>query len=216
MKGLILKELYFYKANWLMYLIFIAVFFLCVAATGNPFIIAIAYMMSTLMPSSVFAYDEKAKWTQYSCYLPVSRKDAVAVKYLSIIAIYVMFCILTALGVFINAIINGFEDMSGFRLLLPCFAIFIILLGVISLVMPFIFKLGAEKGRYVFMVLGGLCGGFGALFSSTIDEDSGVLNLLINLSGHGALLIACAAAVGVLIFIGSWALSVKFYNKREL
>ena len=216
MKGLILKELYFYKANAVIYLLLILCFFACVVGGGNPFMMFFAYLMTLMLPSSSFAYDEKYKWAQYSLSLPVTRKQTVDVKYLSMIIFYVGFCILSAVGVLINMAITGFKDMTGLKSLPLCIVLFGIFLGVLSAIMPFMFKLGAEKGRYVFMIFGGICGGGGAICFNLFADEDFIAGFMTNLSAHGGVILAVVFAVSMVIFACSHALSVHFYNKREM
>ncbi len=215
MKGLLLKEFYFYKANGVFYLILIVLFAICAIGSGNPFMMTMPMLISYLLPSSNLAYDEKSKWAQYCDALPVTRVQFVSVKYITMIVFYVFFCILTAVSIIINAAIGGFKDLTGLKLILPCFALYLILLGVISIIMPFLFKLGVEKGRFMFMVFGGLCGGLGAMGVS-FGTEKGVTETLGNITASGAWIMAAAVAVSLLIFAGSWALSGVFYRGREL
>ncbi len=215
MKGLLLKELYFYRANGIIYLILCLCFVAGVIGTGNPFFFFFAFLMSEILPGSVIAYDEKSKWQQYCATLPVPRKAYVDVKYITMLMLFVLSCAIVTVCVAIHSAATGFKDLDGFRALLPCAALFLVFVGVFSLVMPFIFKLGAEKGRFLYMIFGGIAGGVASIGFSAL-ADGGAYEVMLSISQNDALLLAAAAAVGALLFAGSYALSVRFYNKREL
>ena len=79
-------------------------------------------------------------------------------------------------------------------------------LGVPALMFPVMFKFGATKGRTVYiavvMIASATCG-----VLMTSESVSGALDALPILP------VIVAAAV---VFIGSWALSVKWFKAREL
>ena len=75
-----------------------------------------------------------------------------------------------------------------------------------SVMLPTTYKLGATKGRVVYIVM--------------LMVVAGVCALLVNLSkesGAPATLSPLATmAISLAVFIGSWALSVKWFKAREL
>ena len=75
-----------------------------------------------------------------------------------------------------------------------------------SVMLPTTYKLGATKGRVVYIVM--------------LMVVAGVCVLLVNLSkesGAPATLSPLATtAISLAVFIGSWALSVKWFKAREL
>ena len=78
-----------------------------------------------------------------------------------------------------------------------------------SITLPFMFKLGVEKGRmaYYFMI-GVVCGG--SIISSNLISGRIQAEKKLN----GILSIICLVGIG--IYALSWYLSIAFYKKREL
>lgn len=78
-----------------------------------------------------------------------------------------------------------------------------------SMCLPFMFKLGVEKGRAAYYSMIGLvCAG--SVVSSTYLLKDAIETLEIN----SVLPILCLASIG--IYALSWYLSIVFYKKREL
>ena len=75
--------------------------------------------------------------------------------------------------------------------------------------LPFIFKLGVEKGRAAYYVLVGLICGISVMMTGLFR---GPFRTVIRPN----LVLVLLAVVGVGIYALSWYLSVVFYRKREL
>ena len=78
-----------------------------------------------------------------------------------------------------------------------------------SISLPFIFKLGVEKGRTAYYVMIGFVCGASVLASSLFR---GQLGIVIKPN----LVLAILAVVGIGIYIFSWYMSIVFYKKREI
>ena len=98
------------------------------------------------------------------------------------------------------------------------------LLGLFTAVLPFvgltgpcimlpaIFKFGVEKGRGIFYaVIIVVCALYGAV--GAIGADS---NIMVFLLTTGIWIVPAFFAAGLLLLWGSWRLSIKFYENREL
>ena len=78
-----------------------------------------------------------------------------------------------------------------------------------SITLPFMFKLGVEKGRMAYYVMIGIiCGG--SIVASTVLRDA----MQSGIKPNGVL--ALVAVLGIAIYALSWYLSIVFYKKREL
>ena len=144
---------------------------------------------------------------QYSGTLPYTKAQIVSGKYL--IGLLAQLTILLAVGVTQAAkmVIAGNFVLGEFAVLMLLMLIVSTLSSSISL--PFIFKLGVEKGRTAYYVMVGFVCGASVLASSLFR---GQLGIVIKPN----LVLAILAAVGVGIYIFSWYLSIVFYKKREI
>ena len=76
-----------------------------------------------------------------------------------------------------------------------------------SICLPFIFKMGVEKGRTAYYVMIGIvCAGAASASMLFGEQAAAQINLPI----------AIIAGVSVAIYAVSWYLSIRFYKKREL
>lgn len=208
MKGLILKDLYMTRKYFRNYL-FILILFLGLSFSDgdNLFMIFYPGLIATMIPVNLLAYDERSHWDIYCGTLPVSRDMVVAAKYLLELLLLGAVYGLT-LGVqALRMTLNQEFDWQNFLVLMSLLWMVYLIAGSVSL--PFMFKLGVEKGRMAYYVMIGIiCGGAaisGYAFSNGLQAD---------IPFGAVLVIGCLIAAAV--FAGSWYLSILFYRKREL
>lgn len=208
MKGLILKDIYMMKKYCRAYL-FITAFFIAVSffSSENLFFIFYPCMLCGMIPVNLIAYDERSKWMIYSRALPYTHAQIVSAKYL--IGLGVQMLVLFATGITQAArLINGGTFALGEYLVLMMLLLILSLISS-SISLPFIFKLGVEKGRLAYYIMiGAVCAG--SIISSDILQsvDSS------EISPNGILPIICLIGIG--IYALSWYLSIVFYRRREI
>ena len=164
-------------------------------------------LMAAIIPMSLISYDERDQWTHYSGALPYSRKQLVSVKYL-VGLIFLMGAFLVVMAVWtVKAVIQNTFSLGNFLaiggILLP--------IGFIgpSLLLPVVFKFGAEKGRIAFyVIIGAICAAGVLLTGVNIQgEDFG---------GYGELWQVLICAASLILYLASWKISIIFYTRREL
>ena len=208
MKGLLLKDWYMMKKYCRAYLL-IAVVFIAVSlfSNDNMFFVFYPCLLCGMIPINLLGYDERSRWMQYSGTLPYTKTQIVSGKYL--IGLLSQITILVATGVAQAAkmlIAHNFE--------LGDFAVLMLLMLIVStltssICLPFVFKLGVEKGRTAYYVMIGFVCGASVLASSILRGQ-----LMSEIQPN--LILALVAVVGVGIYILSWYLSVVFFKKREI
>ncbi len=208
MKGLLLKDWYMMKKYCRAYL-FIAVVFIAVSlfSNDNMFFVFYPCLLCGMIPVNLLGYDERSRWMQYSGTLPYTKTQIVSGKYL--IGLLSQITILVATGVAQAAkmlIAHNFE--------LGDFAVLMLLMLIVStltssICLPFVFKLGVEKGRTAYYVMiGFVCGA--SVLASSILRGQLVSEIQPNL------ILALVAVAGIGIYILSWYLSIVFFKKREI
>jgi len=208
MKGLILKDLYMMKKYCRTYLL-VAIIFIAVpfVSRENLFFIFYPCLLCGMIPANLLAYDERSKWIEYSCTLPYTRGQIVSCKY--IVGLMVQICLLIVIGIsqIVRMNINDTFLINEFGVLMMMLLIISMIASSISL--PFMFKLGVEKGRIAYYVMvGAVCAG--CTIASNFFKD-GLQNQIQLRNVLPVLSIIC-----VVIYLFSWYLSVVFFNKREL
>ncbi len=208
MKGLLKKEWYmtvkYCKAFLVLCVLFIGMSLLM---PGNLFFVFYPSLFVSMLPVTLLAYDERSKWNRYCGTLPYSKAQLVSAKYLiglfALLAVFVLTAIAQATMV----------DWSSPDSIKACAMILELMLSLAllatALVLPFVFKLGVEKGRIAYLIMIGLVCGGSVLLSALFDEAS-----LSRLSWGGTPMMVFA--VSILIYALSWYLSIRFYEKREL
>ena len=205
MKGLLLKDWYmmikYMKLHLLVCIIFLAV---SVFGNGNRFFEVYTMMLSGIIPISLNSYDERSGWIQYSNTLPYSRAQLVSAKYI------ISFLIWAAVAVCTLAV-QGIRAYTGGVATDVAYSMLIIGVGLIpsSLMLPFVFRFGSEKGRIAYVACIAIICGIMPFLSM---EGMSVVN-----AADGIRLAADLVLPAVmLMFAVSWLLSVKFFKDREL
>jgi ABC-type transport system involved in multi-copper enzyme maturation permease subunit len=194
MKGLLLKDFYTLLKQLKLYLVFIVI--LSVIPSMNMTSIGIVY--AAMLPITVIAFDERSKWDQLAVMMPYTRNELVLSKFLiGYIAVAVTCLISLGIQVIIGAV-NGqaltMEQML--TVVLTAFA------GVILLAinLPFMFWLGVERGRIVFLVLIAATVFLGMMSVDSIKammDYSTITSATLLLGGAAAVIVSNVVAVAI-------------------
>lgn len=207
MKGLLLKDFYTVIKYCRAFILIILVF-LIVSCFGNDSIVFIIYplIFAGMIPVTLFSYDEREKWNITCETLPCTRAQYVSGKFLIGLSFEIAALILSAIAQAVRLSRTGVFNISEYFSLIGIMFVF----GIIApaLVLPLFFHFGAEKGRIAnFIVLGCLCAGTTALM--------GLNNIKLDMTAF-VLIAPILCATAIVLFVLSWVLSVRLYNKREL
>lgn len=208
MKGLILKDLYMMKKYCKSYLlitfVFVAVSF---ASSENLFLVFYPCLLCGMIPVNLLGYDERSKWLQYSETMPYTKGQIVSCKYLIGLGTQVAVLLVTGASQAIKMSINGTFILGDYLVLVMLLLIMSLLASSVTL--PFMFKLGVEKGRMAYYIMIGIvCAG--SIISSNLLSESSASEIKLN----AALPTICFVGLG--LYVLSWLLSIIFYKKREL
>lgn len=208
MKGLLLKDLYMTKKYCRSFLLLIVVF-TAVSVFGNDSAFMIFYpcMVTGMIPVTLLSYDEREKWNEYAGTLPYDRADLVSVKYIMALLLGAVMVVFSTAAQTAKLLIRGTFTPGELLSLLMTFIV--VSLIVPTLMLPFFFRFGVEKGRVAYYVtIGVICGGLAVL--SGVGDGTGGLFAGRTLSGFTALVLVAV------LFAVSWRLSVCFYQRREI
>lgn len=208
MRGLLIKEFYMLGKYCKCFLIVLAVF-LVVALLGgdNYFYLVFPCILTGSIPLILFSYDEREKWCVYSGALPYSKAQLVSVKYIMNVLICAVTLILTLAAEVLSDIIHHDEFVANQWM---SALIYVTILSLIfpSILMPFAFRFGSEKGRMVYYLVVGMFSGLASLIVS-LDQFSALTNIQFP---HEVFALLCVLA----LFVLSWFLSILLYQKREV
>lgn len=208
MKGLLLKDWYMMK-KYCRSSLFVAVGFIVLSLIGNDnlFFVFYPFLLCGMIPVNLLGYDERSRWIQYSGTMPYTKTQIVSGKYL--VGLLVQVILLIVMGV-----VQTVKMMTAGEVVLGDFAVLMLLMFIVSTLtsaipLPFIFKLGAEKGRTAYYVMIGFACGVSILASGFYKGQLG-----IEMNPNWLLAVLVVAGIG--IYILSWYMSIVFYKKREI
>ena len=211
MKGLLLKDYYLLTKYNKYYIILILGFIaFSLGANQQMYLAFFPCIYAGLIPVTLQAYDERERWTTYSGGLPVTKKQLVSAKYIDGLAASGVTILLIALAHGIKLACGG-TDAATYLFTLAG-SIFSGLIPV-SLMLPFIFRFGAEKGRIVSLMIIGLVVGC-VTVSMTVLDNVTVGDAMPAIGGAGLILVTLL--ICAVVYAASWALSTVLYNKREI
>lgn len=173
MKGLIIKDLKNlrkYSRTVFIMLIFFVVF--AFTTKDTSFIKGMIVLMLSFMSITSFSYDKQTKWDAFALALPISRKTVVLSKYA-----------LAFLLALVGMLLSGFIGIADHLLtqsqtitetLVQSYALFAIAIVYLSILMPLVYKFGAEKSRILMIAvfaIPALIIGLGSQSGSLPDEQ---------------------------------------------
>ena len=202
MKGLLLKDYYTLLKQLRFYLIFLLIF----SIIPNMNLSTIAIVYAAMLPITVIAYDERSKWDQLAAMMPYSKRELVLSKYLlGYIAVAVFSLITLALQAGISLIVkSGFTAEQAMAIFVTAAAGLMLL----AINLPFMFWLGVERGRVVFMILIGV-----TVFLGMMSADS-AKKLLTDETISPAMLILITGGAALISNVVSLTLSSRIYRKK--
>ena len=212
MKGLLLKDWYlitrYCRAFFLLDLVFIPISLYQAYDTHQYFSLFLIYpcLLASLLPITLYSYDEREKWCSYSAVLPVSRAQYVSAKYtvgLLSLAAVLLVCI-TAHEVARRIVPwNVIGDYASLLLGVAALS-----LAAPAVVMPLMLRFGAEKGRIIYYVMiGVIC----AVTLMMVNDNGGVVSAIGQTIG-----IPAACVLVLALYAVSWLLSIRLYSHRDL
>ncbi|MBQ4050664.1 MAG: ABC-2 transporter permease [Oscillospiraceae bacterium] len=203
MKGLIRKDMIMLWKYAKAILIIVAVFTL-VSFTGNNDIFFVSYpgIITGMLPMTLLTYDEMERFCPWCDSLPVTRKQYVSAKYLVGLIIGGGTVGVILISQILRVIVSGGHWSDLWSLIL-----FVCGMNILApaVMLPFAFRFGTQKGRLVYYVVIG-----GSFAATSITAQNGGFSG----SAEGGMTVFFFAAA--VIYLLSWLLSVKFYQKREM
>lgn len=216
MKALLLKDWYLLKQYCRMFLLLELIFVgVSCAAPENTFYLIYPIILASIIAATLYSYDDKEGWLTFAATLPQPRALLVTAKYLVAFLLSTSVALLLLAVHGLRLVLLGQPDLAAeFGLLLVAL---LPMAGagllVPAVILPPMFKLGAEKGRLFYIAAVAIACAASIIFMN--DRQ-----ILVN--GHPTYLglgIGAAGAiylVSLVIYALSWRLSVRFHQGREL
>jgi len=211
MKGLLLKDFYqvakYCRSYLLICLVFLGISLF--ASDNNAFFTVYPCLLASMIPVNLISYDAASRWEVMSLSLPYSRSQLVSVKYLmglicemGVLLLTVLFqgLKMASVGVFSAAEVGELGiTLLTVSLLLP------------ALMLPLIFKLGVEKGRVFYLAGVGMLMAVLGIGYTQIAETG----IRFHFSMSPMVQAVALPLLSIALYILSWRLSIRFYEKRD-
>ncbi len=151
MTGLLLKDIYCLKKTLKMYgIIFLFYVYWCYSVKDIS-MAAMFTLLSIILSISSMSYDEFYKWDIFALTMPVKKKELVFSKYLlGYLFIIIGTCITLVIAFFVTP---QRLEMTWMEIITIMGSYIFIGLFYQSLILPIIFKFGAEKARIAMFIL---------------------------------------------------------------
>jgi len=203
MKGLLIKDFYTLTKQVKIFLLIIVLFSIMPGSSTASF----ALVYSAMLPITSLAYDEKSKWDKLAAMMPYSKSSIVIEKYLLGYICLAAVSILSFIAKIAVYLFSGKPVTAEiFMEMLPVICAAVLFLAIN---LPFMFKLGVEKGRLVFIASVIAIVVIGVAFADKITQW---INLIrVDLVLLTAVIILLAVVVNVL----SIALSIGIYKNKD-
>ena len=205
MIGLLRKDLFVADKSGRLLLV-MAIVFSVVPGMGS-FGSTYAMMLALMMPLTSIGYDEQCKWDKYAAMLPYTPRQLVWSKYLLAYLYTALGAGIIVLGTLLRGIIT--EAVDWMETLQTAGMMGIVMLFLMALGLPVIYRFGSEKGRIAIIVIIGAGVGAGLAIVGAFGE-------LPELPSPP--LPAAAALIAALVIAASYVsvqFSVKFYRNRQ-
>ena len=209
MLGLVYKDLMVMKKTLCLYMVIFLVYgYMAIAYDQGGLLFAMVLILSSMVPVSTIAYDERSKWDRIANTTPLSRKEIVVAKYLLAIT-------LTVCSVAVCFVIYLFDKrISITENLIMCFILAIMGMFYQALLLPVNIKFGAEKGRNIMLAIMFVPFVLVMMVSKTGLVDVATIEVFFTNNQN---LLPYILMVGVMvIYAASMALSVKIYENKDL
>ena len=195
-------------------------------------VVAALFMTYPMVGMQLGQYDELKGWKSYRMTLPVSRRDIVAGRYLTLITLVIasllMAVIAVALNVGIVAVVPGFGGLAASMFsvdsvhaaLLVGLAFLMVCTIMVCMMTVLFYRFGATTATTMLPMLGVFAVLMVALFVGSLDESvvaawsDGLLWLLS--PERLALCCGICAALTVAIMAASAAICMRIYTRTEL
>ena len=209
MTGLVYKDLMVMKKTLALYMVIFAVYgYMSIAYDQGGLLFAMVLILSSMVPVSTIAYDERSKWDRIANTTPLSRKEIVTAKYLLAI-------LLTAGSVAVCFVIYLFDKRIPLtENLMMCYILMLMGMFYQALLLPVNIKFGAEKGRNIMMAIM-----FVPVLIIIMIGKTGIVDIAaieMFLTNNENLLPYIFTSAVLVVYAASIALSVKIYENKDL
>lgn len=207
MKALLYKDLLVLLKYCRFHLVLCGIFLVGTVFLGDMELMRTYVLIFTgTMPATLIAYEESEHWDRLALTMPLSRRMIVTEKYLFALLLQLAATILVGVSLLAQMMRGGQIDVP--TLAAELVMTLVLAITMPSLMLPVVFKVGAERGRMAYTLILGVA--LGCVVGGVVVLSG--LEATVNI-GSVAVFLAVAAVVAM--YPVSWMLAVHWYEKRE-
>lgn len=204
MKGLIIKDLINIKKEFKTLLIALLLFVYMSYQTRNPIqITSMAVILFGILILTTIGYDEMSKWDIYALTMPLKRSEIVISKYVLLLLLTIIPLIISS--IFSYLVILPISDMSRGEFLVADMASFSLILIMLSISLPFVYKYGVSRSRLIMFIVMGIPSIVFVLIGKYVSIDQAMVEKLLLVT----------PILAIAIFSISLQTSIKIYKTKE-
>lgn len=206
MKGLILKDIYQLKSYMRVFLV-VVLFCVLMGFSDQDAVFMTYYpgVLMGMMPLTLYAYDEKAKFHTLLATLPIKKSSYVVAKYIIGFILILAACIATGA-------VQAFKMLQAGNFVLSEFLLIMALALAVgffapSIVLPLIFWFGSEKGRFINIIV--------------VVVAISLINVFMDMGNDFTMILSAeqmvfaVIGIAVLVYCISCAISTAIFEKKE-
>lgn len=212
MKGLILNNFYSMSGNIKLSFLMAAGLGVILSIVGEgmllPIVIAIQIFVFIANVGTSLQADETSKWNRYQITLPIRRNTVIGAKYISFV-ILILFGLLVSAATGILYVMVGWEVQTDRVVYGTCFGL-TMAIACAAFLYPAILKFGAEKSELFIFLSAAAANGIILLVTFLLSAAGKDINF------NSPMAVFFSTLVSVILFVGSYFLSLKIYRMQEL
>ncbi|MDG5473703.1 ABC-2 transporter permease [Jeotgalibacillus sp. ET6] len=167
--------------------------------------ILMGFLASIILIQAAFAIDEKPSINILLNSLPYTRKEIVSSKYIgSVIYIFIIFFAILIMNLVMHGIITPWEEL---------FITFLLVIGFTSFMLPFLYRF---KSQYLLIASLGIFVTYlvviGLFIHNLNDRIRELVHTLLTIQDYQIYLLL--VSLGMILYVGSWFLSVRIYRNK--
>lgn len=212
MKGLILKDLFALSGYAKQYVIALAFMVLWSVMMENAsFIVMYLTLLGSMLVLTSITMDEAVSFSRFALTMPVSVKKLIGAKYMLLL---ITMGVGTAVSILFNLLIPLLKGGAVSRIEWEAYLVVpAVYLAINAFTLPAVFKMGAEKGRYAYLIVM-MVFGFGIIGAIKIfNLPPSFFNKIEEMPG--AVLGAVVGGASMALLAVSYLVSVKMVGKKE-
>lgn len=206
MKGLIIKDILNIKGDVKRLLMALILFGFIGFQSRNPmYITSMSIIMCGILIITSIARDDMAKWDVYGLTMPVTRSQIVLSKYLLLLLLTLIPYIITFIISYLFIVPSSNMEIKEY--IISSIAVYAMLLSMICITLPFIYKYGVEKSRLTIFIIMAIP----TLLVVLLDK----IGIKIPTENQIISMLKIAPVISIFIYLASLKISTIIYINKE-